>query len=315
MLNTLFIGCAGAGSNVVEELKNKIEYNFVKYLTIDTSDANVKKDIPFRHIKKDTSDGSALAGSGGIRGKNYNDVQKGCIDFINDEKLHTFDGVIYLVFSSNGGSGNVIASVILIELLTKNIPVACLIVHDTTSKQYALEAKACIESIYNIAVNSNKAIPVNYYFNNTIGVEKTNSIIIEEVKSILAYNDIENIVDIDAEDMKNMYHPTNYTKLNIPAGIYGISALSIGDLKEINNKFDVVIGRCLTSKTENPFSEISISQYKKGTNNLTNDETMLLLVNNFSTHYELLEKNVNSYNNNITMHKIETKANDDGMVF
>lgn len=115
--------------------------------------------------------------------------------------------------------------------------------------------------------------------------------------------------------MKNMYHPTNYTKLNIPAGIYGISALSIGDLKEINNKFDVVIGRCLTSKTENPFSEISISQYKKGTNNLTNDETMLLLVNNFSTHYELLEKNVNSYNNNITMHKIETKANDDGMVF
>ena len=42
---------------------------------------------------------------------------------------------------------------------------------------------------------------------------------------------------------------------------------------------------------------------------------MLLLVNNFSTHYELLEKNVNSYNNNITMHKIETKANDDGMVF
>ena len=162
MLNTLFIGCAGAGSNVVEELKNKIEYNFVKYLTIDTSDANVKKDIPFRHIKKDTSDGSALAGSGGIRGKNYNDVQKGCIDFINDEKLHTFDGVIYLVFSSNGGSGNVIASVILKELLTKNIPVACLIVHDTTSKQYALEAKACIESIYNIAVNSNKAIPVNY---------------------------------------------------------------------------------------------------------------------------------------------------------
>ena len=131
MLNTLFIGCAGAGSNVVEELKNKIEYNFVKYLTIDTSDANVKKDIPFRHIKKDTSDGSALAGSGGIRGKNYNDVQKGCIDFINDEKLHTFDGVIYLVFSSNGGSGNVIASVILKELLTKNIPVACLIVHDT----------------------------------------------------------------------------------------------------------------------------------------------------------------------------------------
>ena len=47
------------------------------------------------------------------------------------------------------------------------------------------------------------------------------------------------IVDIDAEDMRNFYKPTIYSKLNIAPGIYGISALEYGNVEAIIKNYDV----------------------------------------------------------------------------
>ena len=160
MLKTLFIGCAGAGSNVVEVLKNGLpEYPFCDYVTLDTSSANIKENIDFVHLTKDSLNNELLTGSGGIRGANLEDIKKGVVKFINERKLHTFDGVVYLVFSSNGGSGNVIAGVLLKELLLKDVTVCCVMIHDTSSKQYAGQALDTVRAINKIAVDNNKACP------------------------------------------------------------------------------------------------------------------------------------------------------------
>ena len=151
MLKTLFIGCAGAGSNVIEVLKNGLpDYSFCNYVTVDTSSANTKKDIEFVHFTKDSLKNELLNGSGGVRGANLEDIKKASAKFINDRKLHAFDGIVYLVFSSNGGSGNVIAGVLLKELLLKDVTVCCIMVHDTSSKQYAGQALDTIRAINKI---------------------------------------------------------------------------------------------------------------------------------------------------------------------
>lgn len=69
------------------------------------------------------------------------------------QKLYDFKGVIYLVFSTNGGSGNIIAALMLKELLHRDISICCLMVHDTTSKQYAEQSLDTIKSLYGIATD------------------------------------------------------------------------------------------------------------------------------------------------------------------
>lgn len=309
MLKTLFIGCAGAGSNVVEVLKNGLpDYTFCNYVTVDTSSANTKKDIEFVHFTKDSLKNELLNGSGGVRGANLEDIKKASAKFINDRKLHAFDGIVYLVFSSNGGSGNVIAGVLLKELLLKDVTVCCIMVHDTSSKQYAGQALDTIRAINKIAVETNKAVTTMYFINNIdskkdLDIKKVNASILEEITLLMAYNDIENIVDIDAEDMKNFYKPNVYTKVKAPAGIYGISGLPIGDITEIVEKHDVIIGRCLTAKEYDPFKGHFLAQHKKGQNIKSSDESMLLLLNNFEKHYTLLENAYKAYDKKIEMFK------------
>lgn len=315
MLKSLFIGCGGAGSNIVESIQQELSgLEYCDFVTVDTSAANAKKDIEFIHLKKDSHSDELLAGSGGIRGKNLADVKKGVEAFINNKKLYDFKGVIYLVFSTNGGSGNIIAALMLKELLHRDISICCLMVHDTTSKQYAEQSLDTIKSLYGIATDCNKALVTIYYLNDKLNVTKVNEIIRKEIKTIIEFNDIENIVDIDAEDMRNFYKPTIYSKLNIAPGIYGISALEYGNVEAIIKNYDVLISRTLTSSDIDPMTDAGILQYKKGTNHKYDSESMLLLINNFEKHYTLLQTACDSYTNQVKMFKIEVDRNSDGLV-
>lgn len=314
-METLFIGLGGAGSNIVSDIRDELSgLDYCRYLTIDTSNANAKEGIPFTHLKKDSNKDELLTGSGGIRGKNLNDVKQGVLKFVDDEKLYTFTGVLYLVFSTNGGSGNIIASLMLQELLNKNVSVCCIMVHDTTSKQYAIQSKDTLESLYGIAKKNLKAVPTIYYLNDKINITQVNNTIKKEIRTIVEYNDIANIVDIDAEDIRNFYKPSIYTKLGIPAGIYGITALNYGSVENIVKNYNVLIGRTLTNSDTDPLADANILQYKKGTNTRFNSESMLILINNFEKHHTLLRTHVESYTDEVKMFEIEVTDSEDGLV-
>lgn len=313
MLNTLFIGCGGAGSNITEAIKDNLgDRTFCKFLTIDTSNVNQKEGIDFTHIKSSSNNGVFLKGSGGLKGENLEDIKKGVSDFIDANKLHQFDGVIFLVFSSNGASGNVIANSLLKKLLENKVSVSCLIVHGTTSKQFATQALSTVREINKIAESTDKAVTSIYFLNDTVSLTKVNEDIVKELELVLRYHDVDNLVDIDAKDMQYFYKPKVYSKLNIPAGLYGICALPFGDIAQINEKYEIVIGRAITQTDDDPFKSHQIPQYKLGSTTLEGkNESILLLLNNFKNHYGELKKRFDAYDKDIKIFKIEDENEDD----
>ena len=317
MLKNLFIGCAGAGSNIVADLKKEFsEFDFVEYLTIDTSEANKKEGIPFVHISKDSVEGDKLGGSGGIRGANIGDVKKGVDEFINSKKLHSYDGIVYLVFSSNGGSGNIIATLLLGKLLEKDISCCCVVVHDTSSKEYAAHALNTVKSLYGTATLKKKAINCMYYVNKPeVAKTKINETICKELKLTLEFNDIKNVLDIDSQDMKNFYNASIYSYLATPPGVYGVSTIPINaNAEKVLEDYDVIVARALTAGEDTLLPKAGIGQYKKGSNSKTNSEMLLLLINNFEAHYGYLDNQLKAYDTKIDHFKIDVTANNDGLV-
>lgn len=315
-LSTKVIGLGGAGSNIVECLKNGCEeLDYIEFITMDSSDSNKKENIKLFQIKESTIEGKILSGSGGIRGENLDHYRPGVKAFINTEKLHNFEGVIYLVFSSSGATGNILATLLLKELLNLKIPTCCIIVHDASTKKYAENSLYTMKTIFTDSVNNNCALPVIYYLNKNSN-QITNETILEEFKSIMKFHDTDNITEIDKQDMKNFYNSIKYSKA-IPAGIYSIATVKPEYVNDVIEKYQVVVGRCLTNN-EDILKNKGLEQSKHG---LANDKTehVALLINNFDKQYDSLEKAYKSYDKEIKQHVINIDEKDnvtnDGIVF
>lgn len=308
-LKTTVIGLGGAGSNIVNDIKQYMgDEPFIEYMTVDSSDANVKEGIPFHHIKRNTVDGKVLTGTGGVRGEHMEDLTVGVKNFIDKQKLHKHDGVIYLVFSTSGGTGNMLAKDILTELLPHGVIICCLIVHDTTNQQYAFNSKKATETIFNVANKNNHALPVIYYTNsNTLTI--VNKSIAEEFKNIMKFHDTENITEIDIMDMKNFYNPKRYTQFVTPPGIYSVANIKPEQAPIVLEKHPVVIGRALTNDDIDPLKDKGLKHNKKG---MSKDETenVILLLNNFDKQYSLLKKALEIYATEVVKHEIDVDDND-----
>lgn len=313
-LKTKVIGCGGAGSNIVEHLKNGFgENGYIEYLTMDSSDSNKKEGIKLFQIKENTVEGKALSGSGGIRGENLEHYRPGVKEFINTELLHNYDGVIYLVFSSSGASGNILATLLLQEILPLKIPMCCVVVHDSSTKKYAESSYKTMETIFKTAVKNNCALPVVYFLNKNSN-KITNDTILEEFSSIMKFHDTDNLKEIDNQDMKNFYNSIKYSS-SIPAGVYSIATIKPEFVNNVIEKYEVIIGRCLTND-EDVLKNKGLEQSKHG---IANDksEHVILLLNNFDRQYDSLKKALDTYNKEIKKHSIslsEDNITDDGIV-
>lgn len=303
-LHTLIIGCGGCGANVVEHLKNGMnDESFIEYMTVDTSTANVKKDIPFHHIKKDDTDGKALTGTGGVRGEHLNDLKSGVKKFLDEKQLHKFDGVIYLVFSSSGGSGSIIAPLMLNTLLPYDLPICLLVVHDTTNEQYAKNSKKTLETLHSISTSNQYCLPITY-FTNTNTIPVVNESILEEFKNIMYFHDTENITEIDNQDMKNFYNSRKYTQIDIPKGMLSVTTIKPEHAADVLTKHKVIIGRSLTNDETDPLKGGGIRHNKNGKAN-NKAESVLILLNNFDKQYDLLKRALAVYEEEIPQHKID----------
>ena len=287
-LRTTVIGCGGAGSNITAYLKDGMgETDFIDYLTIDTSDANKKDGIPFCHIKSAGSAGKNLSGAGGIRGENLKDILPGCEKFVDDKGLHTHDGVVVLIFSTSGGSGNVIAAGLLHTLLKYDIAVYCIYVHDNSNAEFAKNCVRATETLFKISQQYNVVLPVNYFVN-TIDKNIVNKSILEEFKMIMKFHDTDNLTEIDNQDMKFFYQSIKYTANPIPSGVV---AIAVTDIKHVENdieKHEVLVARSITNSDFDPIKVGQIAQNKNGTSNC-GTEVALLLLNNFDKQYNLVK--------------------------
>lgn len=298
-LNTLVIGCGGCGSNVVGYLKNGMDNeNFIEYMTLDSSDANKQEGIEFNHLKQNNSDGSLLTGTGGIRGEHLEDLKPGVLKFVNDKLLHKHNGVIYLVFSTSGGSGSVIAPILLQHLLTHDIPVCCLLVHDTSTEQYSINGKKCLESIFKTTKSADHNLAVTYFLN-TNEISVVNASILKEFQTIMNFHDTDNITEIDNNDMKNFYNNKKYRhQCNIPSGIYSIGVLKPEHVIDTVSKHKVLLGRSLTNNGIDPLKPAGLKTIKHGKAE-NGVEAVLILINNFNKQYDILKKALDAFNEDI----------------
>ena len=313
-LRTTVIGCGGAGSNITAHLKNGMEdESYIEYLTIDTSASNKKDGIGFYHIKTDNSDAENLTGSGGIRGTNLDDIMPGCKKFVNEKGLHKHEGVVVLVFSTSGGSGNVIACGLLNILLAYDVAVYCIYVHDSSNLQFATYGKKVTESLFTISQSFKVALPVSYFLN-TIDKNLVNDTILNEFKMVMKLHDTDNLNEIDNQDMKNLYKGINY--INMVPGVYAIAVTSIKHVEETLSRYEVLIARSLTNSDLDPIKSGQVNHNKNGTSK-DGTEVALLLINNFDKQYNTVKKGLESYNKTVTEFKLDddVKVSNNGIVF
>lgn len=315
-LRTTVIGCGGAGSNITAYLKNGMnDEEFIEYLTIDTSDANKKDGIPFCHIKSAKSNAQNLSGAGGIRGVNFEDILPGCKKFVDDQSLHIHDGVVVLIFSTSGGSGNVIAAGLLHTLLAYDIAVYCIYVHDNSNAQFAENCVKATETLFNISQEYDVVLPVNYFVN-TIDKDIVNKSILDEFRMIMKFHDTDNLNEIDNQDMKFFYQSIKYTANPIPSGVVAIAVTDIKHVENAVEKHEVLVARSLTNSDFDPIKIGQINQNKNGTSNC-GTEVALLLLNNFDKQYGLVKSAFAVYNKPIKKFAIDenVKVSKGGMVF
>ena len=272
------IGCGGAGISVVAQVSDKLSalgngFSNIKVSYIDTSKNNIAT-IPsgeskFFKIETKSHAKEVINGSGGERRTHAIDIMDGVKEYLDKERIKdNVTGEYYFVtFSASGGSGNVIGLFLVQSLLEMGIPVVAVMIGDSTNGLFAMNTLDTIATLHNVAIKKNKTISV-MYVNNEAYISNGHSNAIKEANMSI-FNSLSAMslflsggnLDIDAQDMRNIIDQKNYTKLNIPAGLYAINAFS----KEVvvPDGCKPTVARTLTTDTVSADINISGLQHHK----------------------------------------------------
>jgi len=240
--------CGGTGISIVDksmDFLNKRDMDKKAALDIkalDTSDANFKdtrrlKDLDncFYRIESNSLSNSFLDGSGGVRAHSVDSIVKGVQKYM-DKNGYTEArrGELHIILASaSGGSGNVIATTLLNNMLNKDIPAFIILVGDDASAKYCENTVKTLKTVNNIAQKSDKAVALGYFLNNQTANYKKSQ---ENVDiSIAGMIDILRVFngyprDLDFQDIRNIINP-KLKDFNLKNGVY-ILSYKIGEVIE-----------------------------------------------------------------------------------
>ena len=283
------IGVGGAGINVAGFLNESLgglargrDISTLEYLYLDTSKSNISRIdhdedkfflVSTKSLTKD------LDGSGGERRTNAEYIKNNIPAFIDQYRLVDRELSMYtiVVFSLSGGSGSVAGPLLVNELLTRNVPVMAIVVGDTRNQQSAINTKGSIVTLNNVAKKSRKVLPLVYFDNNIIDVEDIEDGVDDEllvngwVKSTVETLMVltgGGVGEIDQQDIVNFLQPGNYSKLNIPAGVYGVSVYkdTIPPAESGSTSIPVMARGMIPNGVTAPrlSPELNLLQYKRG---------------------------------------------------
>lgn len=229
----------GAGVNIANRcLKgiNQLKEGFseIKIINIDTSINNVDRfDIDtedFLKIESDSYTSKDIAGSGIERATNVDEIVKQTAKFLDDLGINKkVVGEYNIVLSSaGGGSGGVISSMIVKNLLDRNIPVLPIIIGDSSDVLINKNTYKTLASLEQISELTDKPIFINYLENsrtmngtNSDSMLKVDKEITRFVTVFSAFASGIN-VDIDHQDIYSIFHQEGNESEQIPSGLYSI---------------------------------------------------------------------------------------------
>ena len=280
MSNTIrMIGCGGAGISLTDEVGGllgelgegfaKVDKYFVD--TAEASIAHVKTVNPkFHLIKKSTTGGTDVTGSGGDRKTNAQHIIPGVKDFLDNNKMSSKEtGVFYVVvFAASSGSGSVIGPMVIKNLLEKNIPTVVVMIGDSTNGLSAINTLNTIATLHAIANGTKKPLSVMYVNNESFMNNGAASAIKEANRSV--FNSLSALTlflsgvnhELDNQDMINIIDQSNYSTINIKPGLYALNAFS----KDVALPDGCIptVARTLTVNGVSPDINVPLLHHKNG---------------------------------------------------
>lgn len=151
------IGCGGMGINVASKFMGKSESGFAEFdvYLLDTSKSNMPKNVDESKVYLF----EGMDGSGKLRSSNYSTINERAKEVLQKVK----PGVINLIVTSaSGGSGNVIAGVLVNELLKKDVSVVVACVGSSDSRIEIENTIKCLKSFEVISQRSGKPVVMMY---------------------------------------------------------------------------------------------------------------------------------------------------------
>lgn len=289
------IGAGGAGIAIVSQVSEKLSalgsgFSKIKVSYIDTSKNNIAtvKGGESRFFKIETKSHAKeeIVGSGGERKAHASDILIGVNEYLDQMGIkEAVTGEYYfVVFSASGGTGNMVGAFLIRSLLEMGIPVVAVIAGDSTCGLYAANTLDTIATLHNIVIKNSQTLSVMYINNEAYmgnghanAIKEANLSIFNSLSAMSLFLSGDNL-DIDAQDMRNFIDQNNYSKINIPAGLYAINSFS----KEvvIPDGCKATVSRTLTTSTISPDLNIENLQHSKVGRIL--DENALKIYNEYA---------------------------------
>lgn len=234
--------CGGAGINVAQyfqQYRNKTNPGFaeIKPVYIDTSRSNINTNIP----EDDIYLVEGLDGSGKVRAENHTKIAE-CVQDV----LLTFKptNLSIVISSLSGGSGSVIAPLLVSELLSRKENVIVIGIASTDSRIEIENSIKSLKSYESFAKRTAEPVPMLYYLNNQENSRSTNNSKIQQAITLLAVLFSGENKELDSTDLRNWLHYTKVTKAD-PKLVY-ISVVA-GTVAGVNGQ----IITCATLGREN----------------------------------------------------------------
>ena len=327
--------CGGTGISIVDKAMDffrKRDTDRKAKLVIkalDTSNANFDdslrlKDIDncFFRIENAKLANSFLDGSGGVRGHSLESIVKGVQNYMDSNGyIEPKRGELHIILSSaSGGSGNVIATTLLSNLLAKNIPTLIILVGDDSSAKYCENTSKTLKTVNNIAQKVDRAVSLGYFINNQRDRDRNQSykssqetvdisiaILIDMLRIFNGYPR-----DLDFQDIKNLINP-KLKDFELHNGVY-ILSYKIGEVedRDIENIAPVISRSVLVDpETHNPL-EINHSKVgyadetlKDNIKEYYNNQNLnlVLSIRNLKYEIDLLENKEKSIKDNMNKFK------------
>lgn len=170
---------------------------------IDTSRSNLAKSIPEESVYMI----EGLDGSGKVRSENYKHITDCVLDILQSHP----PGDLNIVLSSgSGGSGSVIAPVLIGELTQLGVPVVVIVVGSTDSRIELENTIRTLKSYESIAQLRKTPIAGMYFQNSSKSPRKSVDADIHRAINVLSVLFSGNIDELDSSDLRNWL---NYTKV------------------------------------------------------------------------------------------------------
>lgn len=212
------IGTGGAGKTAAIRYAKTIDPESARVITIDTS--GVPSDIPnVESIKiKD------LNGSGKLRKNCIEPISNFIADFTSKT---TFELVNIIICSTAGGSGSVLAPLLVDEILRQNKIAIVIAIIDTDSEVDTVNAFNCLKTFDNIAANRKAYLPM-ILFNNSFGRSVVDNGIDTIIKNLHLVLNVP-YIGLDIQDRIKFLAPSAFDSVDTGVKLLNISKRPDGE--------------------------------------------------------------------------------------